>query len=109
MQQDERSSTLPIPPLGSMTMDWHMTWTTAWICEGDLTGSDAPPLPRTYYIDDRPNAYTITTWRDEYDKQKYHLLTNARRDNATFKGKLRAQDIIRQHRKRAAFIVGAGS
>ena len=104
MQQDERSSTLPIPPLGSMTMDWHMTWTTAWICEGDLTGSDAPPLARIYYINDLPNAYTITTWRDEYDKQKYHLLTNARRDNATFKGKLRAQDIIRQHRKRAAFI-----
>ena len=104
MQQVERSSTLPIPPLGSMTMDWHMTWTTAWICEGDLTGSDAPPAARIYYLDDLPNAYIMTTWRNEYDMQKYHLLTNARLDNFIFEGKLRAQDIIRQHNKRAVFI-----
>ena len=85
-------------------MDWHMTWTTAWICEGDLTGSDAPPAARIYYLDDLPNAYIMTTWRNEYDMQKYHLLTNARLDNFIFKGTLRAQDIIRQHNKRAVFI-----
>ena len=76
MQQVERSSTLPIPPLGSMTMDWHMAWDHAWTCEGDLTYSDAPPHARIYYLDDLPNAYTMTTWRNEYDMQKYHLLTN---------------------------------
>ena len=70
MQQDERSSTLPIPPLGSMTKDWHMAWDIAWICEGDLTGSDAPPAARIYYLDDLPNAYIMTTWRNEYDMQK---------------------------------------
>ena len=87
-----------------MTMDWHMAWDIAWICEGDLTGSDAPPAARIYYLDDLPNAYIMTTWRNEYDMQKYHLLTNARLDNFIFKGTLRAQDIIRQHNKRAAFI-----
>ena len=60
-----------------MTMDWHMAWDIAWICEGDLTGSDAPPAARIYYLDDLPNAYIMTTWRNEYDMQKYHLLTNA--------------------------------
>ena len=85
-------------------MDWHMAWDHAWICEGDLTYSDAPPHARIYYLDDLPNAYTTTTWRNEHDMQKYHLLTNARRDNFTFKGTLRAQDIIRQHNKRAVFI-----
>ena len=43
LQQVERSSTLTIPPLGSMTMDWHMAWDHAWPCEGDLSVSDAPP------------------------------------------------------------------
>ena len=104
MQQTSRSDTATIPPLGSMTMDWHMAWDHAWICEGDLTYSDAPPHARIYYLDDLPNAYIMTTWRNEYDMQKYHLLTNARLDNFIFKGTLRAQDIIRQHNKRAVFI-----
>ena len=104
MQQTSRSDTSTIPPLGSMTMDWHMAWDHAWICEGDLTVSDAPPHARIYYLNDLPNAYTMTTWSNEYGMQKYHLLTNARRDNISFKGTLRAQDIIRQHNKRAVFI-----
>ena len=87
-----------------MTLDWHMAWNLAWTLEGDLTVSDAPPAARIYYLDDLPNAYTMTTWRNEYDMQKYHLLTNARLDNFIFKGTLRAQDIIRQHNKRAVFI-----